>query len=283
MHFLPVELAGIVGDYDCRYKLRGKLDWPLLNMWELSKNPHPAAVEYLLSHKENIAWKMAGHNTNNEMVQEMLLTHPTMITQDNSNDLATLHILAHLGHVVGVNLSQNSNELAIEYMMSHQDRICWPWFVRHADERVGKLAIDNWQRIRLCDAVQSSNDMILAKALDECERLLEHTARPRGRDDYLTIAYLWPNSHPHAVEWLLAHPLSIMDSAFENADDRIVDLALKTFDLIEGCNSRSKNQKVVDAVCESYGPTNLIEREIVANPLIFAEDMIHRQFIIDAS
>jgi hypothetical protein len=265
---LPIELIDIICEYDARYVLEGKLTWQMLDKEKIYENPHPAAIEWILSQPlVSISWVRLGHNTHPDAVNLMLThQHGDMISCDNCNDEAVAYILAH-PRLIDFRLSANSHPLAISHLLAHPSKIDWEEFIEHDDARI----TDPPPYMPTYVTVRSHNTAILARAIKELEQLGDNERE-------YCICALCRNDHPMAINWLLAHVPEI-DPAFAmySSDNRIMKIALDHFnDNIQIDMELSRNKMAIRFLCNlKDGPPH----GIAANPLIFKDDDEHRRFM----
>lgn len=281
------------------------MTWDRLDVGQLCKNPHPAAVEWMLSHEDRIDWERARYNTNEVIAEIVRDRYPGLVWAGNNSDAATEHTLNHLGRDstgYGPTLSANSNPHAIDYLLANRHLIHWNAFVVHDDPRIAKLVMNDWDEIELEYKVLSKNDAVLKRALAECKEMV-HDTEMKTFESFDIINALCGNSHPLAVEWLLAHPHLVTTYGWCNQDERVSrivdrDLAKKYGpswrDLIQvsfekmcaengplgqpssWCGSKC-NDHVLELLC--HGKHNI--RGASANPGLFAIDEDHRKFLLD--
>ena len=96
-----------------------------LTCQNMSMNPHPAAVKYMLEHPEKINWELFSMNTNQQAVEYMLGS-----SGDPNNRF-------------WCGFSANKNQQAVEYMLQHPEKIVWSCFSRNSNQHAVEYLLGN--------------------------------------------------------------------------------------------------------------------------------------------
>jgi hypothetical protein len=286
---LPIELAGIIADYDVKYKLDGGVMWADLENHALCENPHPAAIGWIKTHTANIDWKYLGRNTADEAVEMMLTSDAVDIWPGNANDTATKYTLSHIDdNNIPADLSCNSNELAISYLLQHPAAIYLDDFIEHNDERVGRIALEMLDGNFYIFA-NSPIDAVVEAVIECMNKTDDNSQFDRAMSNMIL------NGNDVAVRWMLAHAeyINLTDAQY-NPDDRIVQIAIdKNENLMWMWMQHSKNVKAAHWVHTHMDVVRDFQKalpsetsfrhplDMGANPLLFVPDETHRKFLVD--
>ena len=112
----------------------------------LSRNPHPAAVEYLIRNPKKINWDCFSSNENQQAV-EYMIHHPTNINwsnfQFNRNKQAEMYRFQHRETLDLYIDPCTMDEQIVEYLIHHPVEIRWPWFSWNATQQAVVYMLGN--------------------------------------------------------------------------------------------------------------------------------------------
>jgi hypothetical protein len=184
---------------EARWKLKDFIEIDYLNWFELSKNPHPAAIELLMKNKELVDWRRFCINPSDEAI-EYLKKNPDKIYFDylciNSNP-AIMELLK--GNESKINWSAlSANSGAIELLKANQNKInCSNLAANPAifELKDGQMELLEWipkiaRKSRLLSSNPNAVDYLI-------------------KNDPENIDYYYFSSNPNAVAHLKANPNKI--------------------------------------------------------------------------
>lgn len=184
-----------------------------------SRNPHPIAVQYILTHIDQYEahWVYLSQNTNDDIVL-YVLDHPNYINWNylsaNYNDIAVTYLLDHVNHIFWDQFSQNSNSKAIDYLLDHPEYIRWKYFCIHNDERIVQYLLQHSTILTSISFYVSNNTHT-----DIVHYLLQH---------HLVDNYSFrKNTNPYAITYIIQHIHEMYMWMGLHPDIRVFELLLK--------------------------------------------------------